>query len=254
VYQVFSCHGNYLSQKKHYHAIVEWRWAWILDHACKEGILWAAFKSRLGISKPTNMLFNLDHLIQPRDNLEALSAPILKEEIDSVIKRMPIDKVPGPDGFNGFFMKKCWHIIKNDFYKLCKDFFEGQGSLEGISNSYITLILKKHNPETVNDYRPISLMNISPKLITKILADRLQVEIKILVHKNQYGFFRTRTIQDCLAWCFEYIHQCHQSKKKVIILNLDFEKAFDLVEHQVILQMMSQLGLPDIWIGWIEKF
>jgi hypothetical protein len=226
---------------------------WVFDHTGKEGILWIAFKNRLGISTEINMLFNLDHLIQPRDNLEALSAPILKEEIDSVIKRMPTHKAPGPDGFNGLFMKKCWHIVKNDFYKLCEDFFEGQGSLEGINNSYITLIPKKHNPETINDYEPISLMNISPKLITKILADRLQSGIKSLMHKNQYGFIRIRTIQDCLAWCFEYIHQCHHSKRKAIILKLDFEKAFDLVEHQVILQMMTQLGLPDTWISWIER-
>jgi hypothetical protein len=143
--------------------------------------------------------------------------------------------------------------MKNDFYKLCEDFFEGQGSLEGINNSYITLIPKKHNLETINDYKPISLMNISPKLITKILADRLQSEIKSLVHKNQYGFTRTRIIQDCLAWCFDYIHQCHHSKRKAIILKLDFEKAFDLVEHQFILQIMTKLGLPDTWISWIER-
>jgi hypothetical protein len=158
--------------------------AWVLDHVGKEGILWTTFKNRLGISKEINMLFNLDHLIQPRDDLEALSAPILKEKIGRVIKRMPTDKAPGPDGFNGLFMKKCWHIVKNDFYKFCEDFFEGQGSLEGINNSYITLIPKKYNPKTINDYRPISLMNISPGLITKILADILQSEIKSLVHKN----------------------------------------------------------------------
>jgi hypothetical protein len=37
---------------------------------------------------------------------------------------VPIDKAPGPDGFNGLFMKKCWDIIKVDFYKVCQDFFD----------------------------------------------------------------------------------------------------------------------------------
>jgi hypothetical protein len=82
-------------------------------------------KNRLGISANVNMLFNLGHLITARENLEALSAPITRDEIDNVVKRLRLDKALGPDGFNGLFAKRCRTIINNDFYKLCEDFFEG---------------------------------------------------------------------------------------------------------------------------------
>lgn len=53
---------------------------------------------------------------------------------------------------------------------------------------------KKVNPENVNDFRPISLMSISLKFLTKLMTDRLQGVIKKVVHENQYGFIKGRTI------------------------------------------------------------
>jgi hypothetical protein len=148
---------------------------------------------------------------------------------------MTPDKSPGPDGFNGHFMKRCWQLIKADFYKLYADFNACQVDLESINDSLITLVPKKLNPETVSDYRPISLLNVSLKILTKLLVDHLRCKIMQLIHRNQYGFIKSRTIQDCLAWCFEYIHQCKQLRRETIILKLDFKKAFDTVEHPAIL-------------------
>jgi len=96
------------------------------------------------------MLFDLANLVTQINDLDMLAAPILEDEIDSVVKRMPIDKAPGPDGFNGFFLKKCWQFIKGDFYS-------GNANLGCINTSYITLVLKKDIRETVSDFRPIHL-------------------------------------------------------------------------------------------------
>jgi hypothetical protein len=170
--------------------------------------MWTAFKNRMGVSNGITMHFDLESLITPRDDLQDLVDPFQVEEIDNIIKRMPPDKAPGTDGFNGLFLRKCWTIIKDDFLALCEEFYSGSANLEGLNTSYITLIPKTNSPETVSDYRPISLMNISPKIFSKILAERLQRKIISLIHRNQYGFIKTRSIQDCLAWSFEYIHQC----------------------------------------------
>jgi retron-type reverse transcriptase len=112
-----------------------------------------------------------------------------------------------------------------------------------VSMGHLLLLFQKsRNPTRVNDYNPISLLNSSIKLITEVLANRLQTVILKVIYQNQYGFIKSRTIQDCLGWAFEYIHLCHKSKKELVILKLDFEKAFDKIEHEVILQVMSHKG------------
>jgi hypothetical protein len=142
------------------------------------------------------------------------------------------------------FSKKCWPIIKNDIYQLCLDFFTHSGNIQCINNAFITLVPKVNNPTSINDYRLISLINCITKIITKLMGNRLQKVIIPLIHQNQYEFIKSRTIQDCLAWSFEYIYQCQHSKRQIIILKLDFTKAFDTVEHSAIIQIMTHLGFP----------
>jgi hypothetical protein len=75
------------------------------SHAAKEEIIYQSFKQRLGSSDQPQMLLDLGSLIQPTPGLEDLSIPFTKEEIDAVVSSLPIDKAPGPHGFNGKFLK-----------------------------------------------------------------------------------------------------------------------------------------------------
>jgi retron-type reverse transcriptase len=117
----------------------------------------------------------------------------------------------------------------------------------------IALIPEKQNPKTVDDYRPISLLNYSLKVLTKLIANRLQPVMNQLIHENQCGFIKERSIQDCLGWAFQFLHICHHSKKEIVILKLDFQKAFEKIEHRFILQILEHKGFGPKWTSWIRN-
>ena len=135
----------------------------VSDHSEKSALFYQEFKRRFVVSVDTSMQFNLQNIVQPCHDLEALCDPFSTEEIDAVILDLPYDKAPGPDGFNNLFYKKAWPIIKHDVYHLCNDFYCHKADIKSINSSYITLVPKKDNPETVNDFRPIAPLNSSPK-------------------------------------------------------------------------------------------
>jgi hypothetical protein len=200
------------------------------------------------------MKIDLGSLLSKVDGLDELTLPFAKKEMDDVVKMMPVDRAPGPDGFNGMFLKKCWPIIQTEFYCLAFDFHDGTIKLDNINGSYITSVPEKVVPMDVNDFRPISLTNICLKFLTKLAANRLQGKILSFLHKNQYGFLRSRSIRNCIAWAFEYLYICQISKKPIVIVKLDFVKASDTIEHVAILEVMKHKGFNEVWLGWIKIF
>jgi hypothetical protein len=226
----------------------------ISDHQEMSRILWVNYKDRMGSSEGISMQYDLSSLLATVKDFDDLTDPFNKEEMDDVIKHMSTDRAPGPDGFNGLFVKKkCWPIIQEEFYRLAESIHEGNLNLQSINGSYITLVPKKAVPEDVNDFMPISLTNVCLKFLTKLVANILQGRILECIHKNQYGFLRNRSIQDCLAWTFEYLYLYHLSKKPIVIAKLDFAKAFDRIEHEALIQVMKHNGFNGKWIGWAQS-
>ena len=95
------------------------------------------------------MHFDLESLYGQKPDasiFENLELPFTEEEVNVVVKELPLDKSPGPDGFNNEFFKSCWDIIKEDLLRLIYDFHVGKLLLESINTSYITLIPKGSIP------------------------------------------------------------------------------------------------------------
>ncbi|KAM0889840.1 hypothetical protein ACQ4PT_027458 [Festuca glaucescens] len=75
------------------------------SHLEKAAAFHEAFKNRMGIASQPDICLNLADLVQSVQGLDALSSKFMHEEIDEVVKHMPVDKAPGPNGFNGMFLK-----------------------------------------------------------------------------------------------------------------------------------------------------
>jgi hypothetical protein len=117
----------------------------ISDHDGKADILWKAFKERMGMNDNPTMQFDLQDLFGRNVNADTstqLEVPFTDKEIDDIIKDLPNEKSPGPDGFNNEFFKNCWSIIGPGVKDMIRAFYEGNINLESINSSYITLIQK----------------------------------------------------------------------------------------------------------------
>lgn len=77
-------------------------------------------------------------------NLEELDAPFTQEEVEAVIKEMPSEKSPGPDGFIGLFYKTCWNIIKEDLTQAIFSFYSNRTAKLNLVNEANIVLLPKN--------------------------------------------------------------------------------------------------------------
>jgi hypothetical protein len=148
-------------------------------------ILETYYTQLLGTQLSHDMTINFTELgIVPHD-LSTLDMSFTEEEVWATIKELPSDKSPAPDRFTGTFYKSAWPVIKADVMCAVNAFYNvDRRQFRCINKALLTLIPKKLDAMTSSDYRPISLIHSFPKMIAKMLVNRLAPRLDMLVQRN----------------------------------------------------------------------
>lgn len=131
-----------------------------------------------------DVLASIPQVITPSMN-SSLTTTVSDAEIERAVFQLGALKAPGPDGYPGFFYQTYWGIVNETTRLAVKSFFNNGYILKELNHTNLILIPKTPAPEKLTQFRPISLCNLSLKIITKILANRLKLFLNQIISPQQ---------------------------------------------------------------------
>ena len=156
---------------------------------------------------------------------EELIKPFTWEELDFAMKETKNNTAPGPDGFSIEFFKEFWPMVRPLIKEMLDDLHLGSFDLRRLNYGVIILLPKLKLPNNIKQFRPICLLNVIYKIITKVLTIRLSKIAERIISKNQTTFIPGRNILDGVVILQEVLHELRVKNQQGIVLKLDFEKA-----------------------------
>lgn len=135
-----------------------------------------------------------------------LLRPYTKEDVLHALQDMSPTKSPSPDGFSALFFQKYWDAVGNDLSSVILQILNDFRDPFYFKYTYIALIPKLPASTQPSHFCPISLCNVTMKLVTKCIANRLKPVLPMLIDETQSAFVPVRLITDNALIAFETFH------------------------------------------------
>lgn len=187
------------------------------------------------------------------DSAAHLEEPITIEELTQAITSMQNGKCPGPDGYPVEFYKKFLDKLAPMMIDMYFESFDSLKLPQTLNQASISLILKKNkDPLHCTSYRPISLLNVDFKILSKLLAIRLESILPSIISPDQTGFIKNRHSFFNIRRLFNIVYNPSSSVVPEAVISLDAEKAFDRVEWRYLFYTLEKFGFGYKFISWVR--
>ena len=192
-------------------------------------------------------LNQIDIPILSEERSQTCEGPITESELLNALKSMPNNKSPGNDGLTKEFYETFWEEIKTPLCNSIKKSYQNGELSISQRQAVIKLIEKKDkDKKLIKNWRPISLLNIDTKLISKVLAERLKKVLPSLISKNQTAYVKGRFISEGGRLISDILEISDNLKIKGFLMTLDIKKAFDSVNHLFLITALESMALKRI--------
>ena len=188
---------------------------------------------------------------------EILDAPVQLSEIKEATQSMTTGKSPGPDGYPVELSKKFSDHLAPWLWAMFNHSYR-QGSLPPtLTQASLSLIFKTgRDPLDCTSVRPISLLPVDVRILTKALARRLEPIMPSVISEDQTGLIRGRHSLSNVRRLLGVIHTPHSPTEPEVVISLDAEKAFDRVEWADLFSSLQRFGFGAgliTWIRWLHS-
>ena len=206
-----------------------------------------------GVYSENNLLIDTTLPDLPLDS-QPINIDISFNDILNSIKKSKLSFVPGTDGIPSAFIKNTSDNIVVPLYILfSKSLTEGKSHLLW-KNSTITPIHKTGSRCDIKNYRPITNINSIPSLLDDIVANKLVSLCYDKISPFQHGFVKSRSTVSNLILHTHKIVDAIKKHQQYDTIYTDFKKAFDLVNHSILLHKLINLHIPSYIIKWLEDY
>ena len=200
-------------------------------------------------------LCNFKENIIPLENDDMLSCEgkVTQEECLKALNEFKNEKSPGTDGLQAEFYKHFWEELHTDMLQ-CFDYAYDSGKLSiSQRRGIITLIPKPNKDTTVLDnLRPISLLNTDYKILTKVIAKRLEKVLPRIINPDQTGYIKNRYIGENVRLISDIMNYTEENNIPGIALFIDFRKAFDTIERDFINNCLEKFNFGPNIKNWVK--
>ena len=184
------------------------------------------------------------------------SQPLSVNELKDAFFSLKINKSPGHNGVSFNVIKKCFRGLRESLKYLFNISIVKGIFPDDLKIAKVTPIYKSDNSSNVSNYRPKTVLPCFSKMLEQKMYNRLQRYLKDqnILHNKQFGFRTGHSTDRAIAQLVDQLYKAFEKNGYTLGVFIDLSKAFDTVDHSILLRKLELYGITNRNYAWIKSY